>query len=97
MQKVDRREALKFFGLEPTRKTLFITGGSLGAMKLNSAVLEVVDNLINLNYQMVWQTGSIDYERVKESLKGKSRNIPKSQNSSIEWRAAYSAGRFCRL
>ncbi len=97
MQKVDRREALKFFGLEPTRKTLFITGGSLGAMKLNSAVLEVVDNLINLNYQMVWQTGSIDYERVKESLKGKSQNI-KIAEFIDRMEAAYSAADFavCR-
>lgn len=75
MRRVDRVEALKFFELAPERKTLFVTGGSLGARELNSAVLEVVDELMKRNYQIIWQTGSVDYERVKESIENKSRNI----------------------
>jgi UDP-N-acetylglucosamine--N-acetylmuramyl-(pentapeptide) pyrophosphoryl-undecaprenol N-acetylglucosamine transferase len=79
MQRVDRREALNFFGLEPEKKTLFVTGGSLGALRLNSTVLEVVDELMRRNYQMIWQTGSIDYERIMERLNDQSKNIKISE------------------
>lgn len=69
MPKVKREEALNFFGLSAERKTLLVTGGSLGAVKLNSAVSKVVDELIGRKYQLIWQTGSIDYERIEASQK----------------------------
>ncbi|MCL4511512.1 MAG: undecaprenyldiphospho-muramoylpentapeptide beta-N-acetylglucosaminyltransferase [Bacteroidetes bacterium] len=69
MPKVKREEALDFFGLSAERQTLLVTGGSLGAVRLNSAVSEVIDDLISRNYQLIWQTGSIDFERIKESQK----------------------------
>ena len=65
MEKVNREEALRFFGLNPNLNTLLVTGGSLGAVKLNSAVLEAVDDLADRNYQLIWQTGSSDFERIK--------------------------------
>ncbi len=65
MQKANREEALRFFGLNPSLNTLFVTGGSLGAVKLNSAMLEAVDDLIDRGYQLIWQTGSSDFERIK--------------------------------
>jgi len=69
MQKVRREEALKFFGLSVWRRTIFVTGGSLGAVRLNSAVLDVVNDLINRNYQLIWQTGSVDFKRIEEASK----------------------------
>ncbi len=69
LPKLEREEALKFFGLGTGRKTLLVTGGSLGAVNLNSAVLKVVDELISRNYQLIWQTGSVDYERIVGSFK----------------------------
>ncbi len=69
MPRVKREEALSFFGLRAERRTLLVTGGSLGAVKLNSAVSKVVDELISRKYQLIWQTGSVDYERINESQK----------------------------
>jgi UDP-N-acetylglucosamine--N-acetylmuramyl-(pentapeptide) pyrophosphoryl-undecaprenol N-acetylglucosamine transferase len=80
MQKVRREDALKFFGLGTGRKTLLVTGGSLGAVRLNSALLEVVGELMDRNCQLIWQTGSVDYERVKDSFKV---NCSESQNIKI--------------
>ncbi len=71
MPRVKREEALSFFGLSAERKTLLVTGGSLGAVKLNSAVSKVVDELISRKYQLIWQTGSVDYERISESQKNR--------------------------
>jgi len=69
MPRVKREEALNYFGLSADRQTLLVTGGSLGAVRLNSAVLEVVDDLISRNYQLIWQTGSSDFTRIEESQK----------------------------
>jgi UDP-N-acetylglucosamine--N-acetylmuramyl-(pentapeptide) pyrophosphoryl-undecaprenol N-acetylglucosamine transferase len=65
MPKLERGEALTFFGLSPERRTLLVTGGSLGAVRLNSAVLEAVDDIVSRNFQLIWQTGSVDFERIK--------------------------------
>ncbi len=65
MPKIGRGEALNSFGLNPERKTLLVTGGSLGAVRLNSAVLEAVDDIISRNFQLIWQTGAVDFERIK--------------------------------
>ena len=68
MPRAKREEALNYFGLSKGRQTLLVTGGSLGAVKLNSAVLGIVDDLISRNYQLIWQTGSVDFERIRQSF-----------------------------
>ncbi len=75
MPRVKREEALSFFGLSAERKTLLVTGGSLGAVKLNSAVAKVVDELISRKYQLIWQTGSVDYERIAAGHEDRSDSI----------------------
>lgn len=67
LPKLQREEALGYFGLIKERKTLFVTGGSAGAVKINSAVLEVVNELIEKNYQLIWQTGLVDFDRIRLS------------------------------
>lgn len=69
MPKIERDEALISFGLSPERRTLLVTGGSLGAVRLNSAVSEAVDDLVSRNFQLIWQTGSVDFERIKEKCR----------------------------
>jgi UDP-N-acetylglucosamine--N-acetylmuramyl-(pentapeptide) pyrophosphoryl-undecaprenol N-acetylglucosamine transferase len=70
MQKTRREEALRFFGLDVERRTIFLTGGSLGSVRLNTAMLQTVNDLMDKNYQIIWQTGSIDFDRVKSALEG---------------------------
>ncbi len=69
MPKLSQEEGRRHFGMKAERKTLLVTGGSLGAVGLNSAVLDVIDDLIGRNYQLIWQTGSADFERIRESQK----------------------------
>lgn len=65
-----RDQALKFFGLDPKKKTLFSFGGSLGARTLNESLLKNLQDLIGSEVQMIWQIGSFYYEEFKERLKG---------------------------
>jgi UDP-N-acetylglucosamine--N-acetylmuramyl-(pentapeptide) pyrophosphoryl-undecaprenol N-acetylglucosamine transferase len=64
MRVVGRDDAAGYFGLDPGKRTLLVTGGSLGAVSLNSAVLDVLDELMKRNYQVIWQTGAVDFERI---------------------------------
>lgn len=66
---VERTEALAFFRLAPTRKTLLVFGGSLGASSLNRAVAAHVQALRSLDVQIIWQTGNADFERMNELVR----------------------------
>ena len=67
-----RAEALKFYGLSESKKTLLVMGGSLGAGTLNEGMLASIDNILANGYQVLWQTGKIYYERIKQELQEKS-------------------------
>lgn len=62
-------EALKFFGLEFSKKTLFVFGGSAGARSINNAMLEIIDELVEKGIQVIWQTGALDFETVEGKCK----------------------------
>jgi UDP-N-acetylglucosamine--N-acetylmuramyl-(pentapeptide) pyrophosphoryl-undecaprenol N-acetylglucosamine transferase len=64
---VTREEGARYFHLDPQRKTLLVFGGSLGAASINKAVLEFVNDLCAGGYQLLWQTGERDYEKVKSA------------------------------
>jgi UDP-N-acetylglucosamine--N-acetylmuramyl-(pentapeptide) pyrophosphoryl-undecaprenol N-acetylglucosamine transferase len=52
-----RPEALAFFGLSADRPTLLVTGGSLGARRLNSTVTDSAEALIGAGWQVLHITG----------------------------------------
>ncbi len=49
--------ALLQFGLLPSRKTLLIIGGSLGARSINDCILTNLPQFVEANIQLIWQTG----------------------------------------
>jgi len=57
LQKISKEEALKFFGLQPQMKTVFVMGGSLGAKSINETVEENIDLFKKNGMQLIWQTG----------------------------------------
>jgi UDP-N-acetylglucosamine--N-acetylmuramyl-(pentapeptide) pyrophosphoryl-undecaprenol N-acetylglucosamine transferase len=69
---VTRSEAIKFFGLDENKKTIFAVGGSLGAKSINDAISKRLDELLNAGLQLIWQTGKSYAEEAKEIAKGKS-------------------------
>jgi UDP-N-acetylglucosamine--N-acetylmuramyl-(pentapeptide) pyrophosphoryl-undecaprenol N-acetylglucosamine transferase len=65
LRRSDRGDARAFFGLHPSRTTLFVFGGSLGARSINRALRPLVPRLVREEYQLVWQTGTADFEELK--------------------------------
>jgi UDP-N-acetylglucosamine--N-acetylmuramyl-(pentapeptide) pyrophosphoryl-undecaprenol N-acetylglucosamine transferase len=62
-----RDEAIRFFSLDPTRKTIFVTGGSLGARTINETIEGILGDLARNNIQLIWQTGKPFGMRAKEA------------------------------
>jgi len=57
LQNISREDALKFFGLQPELKTVFVMGGSLGAKSINETIEENIDLFKKNKLQLIWQTG----------------------------------------
>ena len=64
-----REQAIASQGLDPTKKTVLIVGGSLGARTLNESVLKHLDLIGQSGVQFVWQTGKYYYASIQERLK----------------------------
>lgn len=62
----NRSEALKFFGLDPTKKTLLVVGGSLGARTLNQATATALPRLRAAGVQLLWQTGKLYFSEARQ-------------------------------
>lgn len=63
---VSREDGIRFFNLDPLKKTLFVFGGSLGAASINDAVRSFVHDFIDSHIQLIWQTGKSDEQLAKE-------------------------------
>ena len=72
LSKNKREEGLAFYGLNVKKRTVLVTGGSLGARTLNQAMKKNIEKFSNLqNVQILWQCGSYYYEDLQRELKGK--------------------------
>jgi UDP-N-acetylglucosamine--N-acetylmuramyl-(pentapeptide) pyrophosphoryl-undecaprenol N-acetylglucosamine transferase len=63
--RISREEGIRFFGLDPGKKTVLSVGGSLGAKSINEAIDKGLDDLGGNNLQVIWQTGKPYAERGK--------------------------------
>jgi len=63
----NKQEAYKEFGFSPEKKTLLIIGGSLGARTINNSVIAHLQELIDSDIQILWQTGKGYIEAARKS------------------------------
>ncbi len=54
-------------GLDKNKLTILSVGGSLGSRTLNNAWKENLDKLKEKGYQLIWQTGKLDYKEIVDS------------------------------
>ncbi len=67
---ISRDEAIKTFHLDPTKKTILLVGGSLGARTINESVLQHLDLIKACDTQFIWQTGKYYSAEIAERMKG---------------------------
>ena len=61
-------QALELLKLSGDKKTILVTGGSLGARTLNNSVMAGLDKIIAADVQVIWQTGKFYYKSIIEKL-----------------------------
>jgi UDP-N-acetylglucosamine--N-acetylmuramyl-(pentapeptide) pyrophosphoryl-undecaprenol N-acetylglucosamine transferase len=62
----NRTAALTHFTLDPTKKTVLILGGSLGARRLNQLVEKELDFFASQGLQVYWQCGKLYWEQYQK-------------------------------
>lgn len=66
---ISREDAVRYFSLDPSRKTILILGGSLGARTINQTLTAGLDTIRkNPDIQFIWQTGKIYIDRVRDAI-----------------------------
>ena len=76
-------EIIKSLGLSEVKPIILIFGGSQGAQKINEAVIDIIKDKLNKNYQIIWATGPKQYDIIKDELKNINIDINKIQNAKI--------------
>lgn len=72
---VSHSEGLQAFGLDPTKKTLLVVGGSLGARSINKAIKSGLPQFNEMGLQVIWQTGKLFYEEEERTMANTFPNI----------------------
>lgn len=62
----DRNAAIEKFKLNPSRPTLLVLGGSLGARRINELIGNNLDALLAKGINILWQTGKLYSEKLQE-------------------------------
>ena len=70
-----REEAIYSFGLDPSKRTILILGGSLGARTINQCLMSNLDKVKDSGVQFIWQTGKIYIEEAREAV-AQAGNLP---------------------
>ena len=63
-----RFEAAELLSLSPHKKTVLLTGGSLGARTLNECMRDGLDRLAAADVQLIWQCGEYYYEALSQAV-----------------------------
>jgi UDP-N-acetylglucosamine--N-acetylmuramyl-(pentapeptide) pyrophosphoryl-undecaprenol N-acetylglucosamine transferase len=64
--KSKKAEAVHYFNLDATKKTLLVLGGSLGARRVNQLIEKELKNFEALDVQVIWQCGKLYFEDYKK-------------------------------
>jgi UDP-N-acetylglucosamine--N-acetylmuramyl-(pentapeptide) pyrophosphoryl-undecaprenol N-acetylglucosamine transferase len=65
-----RFAAAELLSLSPHKKTILLTGGSLGSGTLNKSMFSGLDKILAADVQLIWQTGKYYYQSVLGQMNG---------------------------
>ncbi len=78
-----KQEIIKNINLNMLKPIVLIFGGSQGAKKINDAVIKIIKENKNKNYQIMWATGPKQYDNIKIELENSKININNIENAKI--------------
>lgn len=79
----ERHKIIQDIGLNETKPIILIFGGSQGAQKINEALIDIIEQKKNKNYQIIWATGPKQFDIIKNELSRKNIDIENIENCKI--------------
>lgn len=62
-----KAEAVHYFNLDASKKTILVIGGSLGARTINNSLLSGIRAFEQAEIQVIWQTGKSYFQAIKKA------------------------------
>ena len=78
-----KKELINELNLNANMPIVLVFGGSQGAKAINDAMIGILKENLNKNYQFVWATGQKQYDLIKEELKEKNIDIDNVNNCKV--------------
>ena len=79
----EKTKILTNIGVNGNKPIVLVFGGSQGAQKINEAIIGILENKMNKDYQIIWATGPKQFEIIKEELASKNIDINNIENAKI--------------
>lgn len=79
----ERHKIIQAIGLNETKPIILIFGGSQGAQRINEALIDIIEQRKNKNYQIIWATGPKQFDIIKNELSRKNIYIENIENCKI--------------
>ncbi len=79
-----KQDAISFFNLDGSKKTVLVVGGSLGAKSINEAIGNNIDVFSKNNLQLIWQTGKPYFDEATKLIEGHDNIFMSSFISQME-------------
>jgi UDP-N-acetylglucosamine--N-acetylmuramyl-(pentapeptide) pyrophosphoryl-undecaprenol N-acetylglucosamine transferase len=76
---LETKQAKEKMGLDTEKLTILSVGGSLGSRTLNNAWKSHLKEIISKDYQLIWQTGKLDYKEIVDTCQ-----FPVDRNSDSQ-------------
>ena len=84
---IDSASAKEKLGLDKNKLTILSVGGSLGSRTLNNGWKDALETIKEKDYQLIWQTGKLDYKNIVDgfqlSVDGKTNNQQPTTDNQI--------------
>lgn len=78
-----KNEILNEYKLTSDKPIVLVFGGSQGAQRINEAVVDIIKNSKNKEYQLIWATGPKQYDIIKAKLEDCNMDIENITNAKI--------------
>ncbi|WP_317167340.1 undecaprenyldiphospho-muramoylpentapeptide beta-N-acetylglucosaminyltransferase [Blattabacterium cuenoti] len=68
-------QSCEYLGLKPNKPVILSLGGSQGSKSVNNAWLKGLNTLIALDIQFIWQTGTYDFQQIRNDKRSHHSNV----------------------
>ena len=85
---ISKADACKILGIDATKCTLLVMGGSLGARKINQLIKNHLHDIQQLNVQLIWQCGNLYATEYQPYANANTHVVPFIDHMSAAYAAA---------